>query len=170
MENLIVLNPNKCTGCSTCEIVCSLKNEGECNPTRSRISVIKQEMQAIHIPIVCLQCEKPMCKDVCPVNAIYEDPKLGILIDEEGCIGCRLCTMACPLGAIAVDYIRRAAVKCDLCGGDPMCAKFCPFEAINYVRRDKISLIQRREGMQKLIESTSLMLTERGKRSLKGEW
>ncbi len=163
MEYLLLLDPNKCRGCSTCEIVCSQKHELECNPKRSRIRVVKEEMLGTYIPVVCQQCEKPVCKDVCPTKALYEDPKLGILVDEGSCVGCRLCTLACPLGGISIDHGRRVAVKCDLCEGDPLCSKFCPSDAIKYVRRDNISLIRRREGLEKLTEFIGLMITEHAK-------
>ena len=83
------------------------------------------------------------------------DMEYLLLLDPNKCRGCSTCEIVCSRA--------RAAVKCDLCEGDPLCSKFCPSDAINYVRRDKISLMQRREGLEKLTEFIGLMITEHGK-------
>ncbi len=43
MEKVLQVDIEKCSGCRTCETACSLRNVGECNPTRSRIRVIRYE-------------------------------------------------------------------------------------------------------------------------------
>ena len=160
---LLLVDPEKCTGCRTCEVVCSMKHFGECNPTRSFIRSLRYEKQGeyfVSIPVVCQQCESPMCKDVCPVNAIYQNPKTGAyLVNEDVCLGCRLCVIACPIGGASIDPETNIAVKCDLCDGDPMCAKFCANEAVTYVRRDKIGRAKAREGAEKMSELLTTIAT-----------
>jgi len=159
---LLVVDPDKCSGCSICEAWCSIKNEGQCNPSRSRIRVVKWEFHGIFIPVVCQQCEKPMCKEVCPLNAITQDPETGAyVVDASTCVGCRLCTIACPIGAINVDPQTKTAMKCDLCGGDPLCAKFCPSGAIKYLRSDRTAMELKREAMQKISKVLGRAITER---------
>lgn len=156
---LLVVDPDKCNGCRSCESLCALKHEGVNNPVLSRIRVISWELDRFNIPSVCQQCEKPVCRDVCPTDAFRKDPKTGIYIaDEEVCIGCRLCELACPFGAITISPKTGTAMKCDLCGGEPLCAKYCGMEAIKYVRYDKIGITRKREGLRKLSELLELIV------------
>lgn len=91
--------------------------------------------------IPCYHCEKPVCLDACPTQAIYKEPKYGaVLIDSEKCDGCRLCYNACPYGAPVFenDEISAKAQKCDLCldrlerGGQPVCVLACPNRALDF--------------------------------------
>jgi len=167
MKNLLLVDADKCVGCLTCEKVCSLKHEGECIPARSLIKVIMRVQMGtngyfVAVPVVCQQCETPICKEVCPTNAIYQDLKTGAyMVDEDKCVGCRLCTIVCPLGAIEIHPDKNSAIKCDLCGGEPLCAKFCLAEAITYVSADKIGFKARREAIKKLSERLELITRSR---------
>ncbi|MGD2200925.1 MAG: 4Fe-4S dicluster domain-containing protein [Candidatus Bathyarchaeota archaeon] len=151
----------KCVGCRTCEVTCSLKNTGTSNPTRSRIKVIRYERQGEfhnYIPMVCQQCTTPLCMEVCPVNAISRDPETGaMVVDTDDCVGCKVCGMVCPVGGISVDPISDVAYKCDLCSGDPECVKICDPEAITYVPKSRADLRRRRERSKKLSELLALM-------------
>jgi len=159
--SLILIDPDKCTSCRQCEKVCSLKHGGECNPVLSSIKVLRREIVGesfVSVPVVCQQCETPMCKEVCPMEAIYQDLTTGAyLINEEQCIGCRLCTISCPLGAIEVNSNKRTAFKCDLCGGEPQCVKFCLPGALTYVEKDKVGFSARREALKKLSDRLVLV-------------
>lgn len=143
-------DPNKCTGCGTCEAVCSLHHTGTVNPSRSRIRVIRFE-GGVFIPMLCLQCKDPICVSVCPTAAIFKDEVTrGIIIDSEECIGCKMCMLNCPFGAISIDSGDEKLIKCDLCGGDPTCVKFCSTGALQYVKEDTYSLRKMKEAVEKL--------------------
>ncbi len=121
MERKIVLvDPNKCTGCRVCELACSFKHEGLFQPSLSRIRVVKIEERGVNNPISCLDCSKMLCMDACPTGACQP-----FRVDQAVCIGCRECVAACPFGAMDYHPIQRVAFKCDLCGGDPECVKYC---------------------------------------------
>lgn len=160
-SKVLLVDPDKCTSCKQCEKVCSLKQGGECNPVLSRIKVLRDEIMGqyfVTVPVVCQQCETPICKEVCPMEAIYQDSETGAyLIDEERCIGCRLCTISCPLGAIEIDPNKHIAFKCDFCGGDPECVKVCLPGALTYVEKDKIGFSERREALKKLSDRLVLI-------------
>lgn len=162
VHKLLLVDPNKCTGCGTCEIVCSLKHVKEANPIRSNINHLRYEKQGSYyysIPVVCQQCETPMCKTVCPVGAISgPNPETGAyLVNEDVCMGCRLCVIACPVGGIHIDVQKGKASKCDLCDGDPLCAKFCIPDALTVVAKDKAGIAKKREAAEKMSSVVTLI-------------
>ncbi len=151
----------KCTGCRTCETACSLKNTDRVQPSRSRVKVIKYEKRGEYhnyIPMVCQQCSTPLCMEACPTNAISRDVSLGaMLVDEQACVGCRICNMACPVGGISIDPVSNVAVKCELCEGDPECVKYCDSEALSYVSLDRLDSSMKRNKSQNISELFRLM-------------
>jgi molybdopterin-containing oxidoreductase family iron-sulfur binding subunit len=112
------------------------------------------------VPTPCQQCQNPPCTNVCPVGATFATPEGSILIDQDRCIGCRICMAACPYDrrffnwgdapvppeALLAHYdiehqtpARRGTVmKCDFCpdmaraGTLPYCVQGCPHQAIYY--------------------------------------
>ncbi len=155
MNYLITLNAEKCTGCRICELACSLFNEKQSNPEKSRIRVIRKQEEGIlySVPVVCQQCEKPVCMELCPYNALYRDSKTGaIAVSESGCRGCWRCAYVCPFGGVNVDPDKGFAVKCDLCRGEPKCVEFCPSDALSHVRADKVGVMLKRDGVRNLLE------------------
>ena len=72
-KKMLVMDPEKCTGCRLCEIVCSVKHTGVSNPARARIHVIKWDNEGFYMPMRCQQCKDAPCKAACPKDAIYLD-------------------------------------------------------------------------------------------------
>lgn len=135
LRRFLQVDLDKCTGCRTCEMVCSLTHSSECNPLKSSIRVTRMKLKGVMIPVYCKQCEDPPCRNVCPANAITVEPKTGaIMVLDERCIGCRECILVCPFGAIFFDADKRVPIICDLCDGDPQCVKYCIDEAMIYPR------------------------------------
>lgn len=158
MERVIVVDPDKCTGCKVCEMVCSLQHESEINPVKSRIHVMSWEDEGVDIPMICQQCESPPCEAVCPVNAIARDQETGaLLIDEKACIGCRMCINACPFAAPTVQPDTRKVVKCDLCAGEPQCVAFCAPQALQYIPASKGVLLKKRSVARRFGEAMKAM-------------
>lgn len=155
MYAVLTVDTDRCTGCRTCELACSLHNYGECNPARSRISVIRTQEDGLiaTIPVVCQQCAKPLCLNMCPSDALSRDPRTNaVVVDENRCLGCRTCVYVCPFGAPSVDPRLGVAQKCDLCGGEPTCVAVCPKDALKYVGAEEESLRRKRAGVRKYLD------------------
>ena len=132
MAKQLVLKPEKCVSCRTCELMCSFGHTQQFNPRLSAVTVMDYEEAAVSIPVMCLQCEEACCEKVCPVRAISREKNGAVVMNPDKCITCKMCVNACPLGNISFSPITRRVFKCDLCGGEPLCAQFCPAGAISY--------------------------------------
>ena len=99
----------------------------------------------VHFPRSCLHCETPECVTVCPTGASYKRAEDGIvLVDEDKCIGCKLCSWACPYGAREYSEQRGVMQKCTLCvdriynesfdeiDRQPACVMACPTRARHF--------------------------------------
>ena len=69
----LVIDPENCTGCKICELVCSMKFEGVYNPKRSIIKVLRNENLNVYIPVLKMGCLGENCSECvqgCPTNAL----------------------------------------------------------------------------------------------------
>ncbi|MBQ9955502.1 MAG: 4Fe-4S dicluster domain-containing protein [Eggerthellaceae bacterium] len=130
----VVHDSDICSGCRTCEAVCTLYHEGVSGSELSRLKWDKDTMDACITDIyTCKQCAGAECMAVCPTGALHVDETTGArVIDEKKCTGCQLCMAACPCNPPMIKYnaAKNVCFKCDLCGGDPQCVKFCPMGAL----------------------------------------
>jgi sulfite dehydrogenase (quinone) subunit SoeB len=104
-----------------------------------------QPAMTLHFPRSCLHCETPACVTVCPTGASYKRAEDGIvLVDEDKCIGCQLCSWACPYGAREYSAVEGVMKKCTLCVDriynenleeserQPACVQACPTRARHF--------------------------------------
>ena len=131
-SGVVLVDPEKCIGCRTCELVCSFGHYQKFSPRLSNITVLEYEAATLAVPVVCQQCEDASCMKVCPVHAISRNEDGIVTINYDACIGCRLCTNACALGNMSYSPRLRKVFKCDQCGGDPKCVRYCPGGALTY--------------------------------------
>ncbi len=119
--------PELCTGCRTCEMMCSLAKTSTINPYMARLKVDSSTENGARQITICRHCKRPLCKEACPVeDAMTTDEQTGaVVINDNTCIGCMECAEACPFGAIGISP-EKQVLKCDLCKGDPVCVKYCP--------------------------------------------
>lgn len=163
MAKLIFVNIEKCVGCMSCVLACSLQHGDTIGPTHSMILPVRLRKQVLNIPVVCHQCAKPLCADACPMGALSRNEETkAMTVDIDLCIGCGVCMIACPLGGISINSSKGHAVKCDLCGGDPLCVKFCGYGAIEYISEDEAHLKSKREAVVKLPELLAALTTKHG--------
>ncbi len=160
MQKMLAIDPEKCTGCRLCETACSIHREKVCIPEKARIHITKWENEGIYIPMVCQQCDTPICEIVCPMNAVKRDSKTGaVVIDDNLCVGCRLCVQFCPFGGIEVDAKMKKISKCDLCSGEPICVRFCQPQALQYLDATALNIKKRRKAAEKFSDYLRKMLT-----------
>ena len=158
-KKMLVVDPERCTGCRLCEITCSVKHTGFSNPARARIHVIKWDNVGFYLPMSCQQCQDAPCMAVCPKEAIYRDQELDrVMVNYDLCIGCKMCVSACPFGAMGFDADRGRVFKCDLCDGDPQCVRFCDMKAVDYVETAKLQYPKMREAG----ENYSMLMRKQG--------
>ena len=140
---------DRCWGCRTCEVACSL--EKKLGPGRSRIRVeqvdsgkngtVPGALQGrAFVPILCQQCSDPACVSTCPTGALRSGDSGLVDFDEALCIACGVCESACPYGAIFLSAETGMPEKCDQCisrlrsGRLPACVQHCPGKAIRVGR------------------------------------
>lgn len=163
----MVIDLRRCDGCQSigkppqCTLGCI---EGHFAPEPMQwIQVFEYDLPGggtQFIPVPCQSCQNPPCVNVCPVGATWSTPEGPVLIDQDRCIGCRMCMAACPYDrrfftwatppippeALLADYHperqfplqKGVTSKCDFCpdiargGRLPYCAQGCPNSAIYY--------------------------------------
>ena len=129
MEKQLFANPDLCTGCNRCTLVCSAKKEGAFQPDRARLHINNFPLRGYSVPSVCFQCPKASCLEACPTAALYRGPEGVVLLNPELCSSCGACADACSYGMVEMDAAGMPR-KCDYCGGDPACVKECHTEAL----------------------------------------
>jgi Fe-S-cluster-containing dehydrogenase component len=159
----LVIDLDICVGCHACAVNCKEWNTGgSAGPLTdlmpygaepdgvwfNRIHAFETEgadPRTVYFPKSCLHCEDAACVTVCPTGASFKRAEDGIvLVDEELCIGCKLCSWACPYGAREFDEDAGVMRKCTLCVDriynetlDPLdrvpaCVATCPVSARHF--------------------------------------
>jgi Fe-S-cluster-containing dehydrogenase component len=160
----LVIDLDTCVGCQACVTSCKEWNTGGhmapltdidpyggnadgvwFNRVHSYEHMTDAGGRTVHFPRSCLHCEEPACVTVCPTGASYKRTSDGIvLVDEDKCIGCKLCSWACPYGARELDTDVGVMKKCTLCVDRiyndniapedrvPACVAACPTSARHF--------------------------------------
>ncbi len=131
----LVIDLDICVGCHACAVNCKEWNAGghaapltDLDPYGPRPTGVWFNRvhafevgegaagRTVYFPKSCLHCEQPACVEVCPTGASFKRADDGIvLVDEDRCIGCKLCSWACPYGAREFDADAGVMKKCTLC-------------------------------------------------------
>jgi NADH oxidase (H2O2-forming) len=147
MNKIIACRVEHCLGCRSCEMACALVHskskdvhEAVTESPRPERRVTVEVAGAHGLPLQCRHCEDGLCQLVCPTGAIHRDEARGVtVVDEDLCIGCKLCTLMCPMGVLRIGEHNRATIKCDQClerqaaGEEPACVAACPTHALRFI-------------------------------------
>jgi len=149
---VIACRVDHCLSCKSCEIACALAHsesqslaEAVLERPRPQRRVTVEAAGARGLPLQCRHCEDAPCELVCPTGAIHREQEHGLtVVDEDLCIGCKLCGLMCPLGVLQIGRHNRATIKCDQCidrqseGSEPACIEACPTGALQLVSKEDI--------------------------------
>lgn len=164
----IMVNPERCLGCHTCEMACAVAHtragnligavvEGDPLIPRDRVVAVG----AVRFPAQCRQCEDAPCVKVCPTGATFRTATYTA-VNPQACIGCRLCMMVCPFGAVRIatlpvnGKLKPAAVKCDLCVDrvqGPACVEACPTRALSLAVPQEVMEAARRTSAEQFLQA-----------------
>ena len=120
----IKVDPQKCSGCHLCEMVCSLFHLSLINTEKSAIRIKKDDLDtSLNTPLLCRQCKEMKC---------LAGEKVTKALEKRLFFWNQIRAERCPFDALSVHD--ETAYHCDLCGGDPQCIKVCTPKAISIAR------------------------------------
>ncbi|MFX1276836.1 MAG: 4Fe-4S dicluster domain-containing protein [Promethearchaeota archaeon] len=155
-NKVLIIQAENCTGCRMCELACSSTKYGSFIPERSCIKIITNGLEGWSRPLVCVQCEEPLCMDACPTGAIYKkktsNGELIVDFNSDLCTSCQQCIEACPFGAIEFSKDIKI-IKCDLCDGSPKCVEFCSYKCLEFYELPEKYYIKRSNTIKSLANS-----------------
>jgi dimethyl sulfoxide reductase iron-sulfur subunit len=101
----MVIDLRKCDGCKKCTEACQAEHELPANFEWIKVFQVQDKQGRMYnMPRPCFQCESAPCLKVCPVAATFREKDGVVLVDQDKCIGCRMCMAACPYGARYFNY------------------------------------------------------------------
>jgi molybdopterin-containing oxidoreductase family iron-sulfur binding subunit len=96
----MVIDLRRCDGCKKCTEACQAKHFLPPEQEWIKVYTLRDRTGVeYNVPRLCMHCEDPPCVRVCPVTATFIDRDGLVLVDQDKCIGCRLCMAACPYEA-----------------------------------------------------------------------
>ena len=166
---IIKIDPDKCSGCRACEVVCSAFHAApkysSNNPVRSRIRVIHEPFKDIYLPVFAGEYTSSECagRDKYTIG--------GKEYDE-----CAFCRASCPSRDLFKEPDSGLPLKCDVCEDDPpqeepLCVQWCLPDALTYEEREEeveeevkpgdietgLESLANKYGLQKIIDTVARM-------------
>lgn len=132
---VMVIDLRKCIGCHSCSVACKVENDVPLGVFSSWVKVIQKgkypNVSRSFLPVLCNNCENPICVTNCPVGASYKRDDGIVMVDPHRCIGCHYCMASCPYDVRYVNPLKRIVQKCSFCfhrvdaGLEPACVETC---------------------------------------------
>lgn len=99
---VFVIDLDKCNGCKKCTEACNTEmrvppawGQMEYEGKQAWIQVMDLG-GGVFMPVPCQNCQNAPCAKVCPVGATFYSEDHIVMIDQDRCIGCRICVVSCP--------------------------------------------------------------------------
>ncbi len=93
----------RCVGCQTCTTACRHANNTPPGVQYRKVLDMEvgvfPDVRRVFVPVGCMHCDEPPCRDVCPTTATTKRADGMVMIDYDICIGCGYCIIACPYQA-----------------------------------------------------------------------
>jgi len=135
----MLIDLRRCMGCHSCSVACKAENDVPLSKFRSWVKVIEKgkypHMKRSFLPVLCNNCEKPICNQNCPVRATYVRDDGIVMVNQHRCIGCMYCMASCPYDVRYINPLKNIVQKCFFChhrvdaGLVPACVETCPGRA-----------------------------------------
>ncbi len=132
---LIKIDADKCNGCRACEVACSAFHSkpeySGVNPARSRITLIRDPLRDIFVPVLAGEYTKSECTS-----------RYKYIMDGKEHDECSFCRASCPSRKLFMEPDSGLPLECDMCEHDPalkepMCVKWCINHALTYEEHEE---------------------------------
>jgi formate dehydrogenase iron-sulfur subunit len=165
-EKVMLVDVSKCTACRACQVACKQWNRLPAEKTVQRgthqnppdltwatwnlirfteVPTKEGNMKWLFRRDACLHCTDAGCKRACPVpGAIFKTAQGAVVIDQNLCIGCKMCVNACPFEVPRINAETNRAYKCTLCwdrtsrGLIPACTKACAMGTLTFGNKEEM--------------------------------
>lgn len=104
----MVIDLQRCVGCSACSIACRNENNvpdgiywsNKITETSGTFPNVRYH----YIPTLCNHCENAPCVRGCPTQAMHKLDNGITMHNPKKCIGCKYCEFNCPYGVIYFNW------------------------------------------------------------------
>jgi molybdopterin-containing oxidoreductase family iron-sulfur binding subunit len=117
---VMVFDLRLCDGCRDCIKGCQEEHHLDQDVEWIKVYEMRDDIgRAYAFPVLCMQCENAPCTRSCPVGATYHTDDGVVVVDQNICIGCRMCMAACPYDVRVFNWRNQHEVPVELHSSRP---------------------------------------------------